>query len=64
MKRLICIMAIAGLYAGCSPQPRDLTAMTGKLDAAVNAHDVDAAMNFMANNATVSDPMGGMHTGN
>jgi predicted ester cyclase len=63
MKRLICIMVIAGLYAGCSPPHRDLTPMTGKLDAAVNAHDVDAAMNFMANDVTASDPMGETHTG-
>jgi len=63
MSRFISAIAIAAMFSGCSTQHRDLTPMMGKLDAAVNTHDVDAAMQFMAPDVVVHDPMGNMHNG-
>lgn len=63
MLRPISFLVVCLIWSGCGDERRERVAIVNAFDDAVNAHNVDAAMNLVADEAVVIDPMGQQHNG-
>jgi predicted ester cyclase len=63
MKHIVLVLGICVVFGACTQAPRDLTPLINQLRDAANAHDVEAALRFYADDATLKDAMGQVHQG-
>jgi predicted ester cyclase len=62
-KSVLVFIGTALLMTGCGGSSRDLVSLAKRMDAAVNAHDADAFVGFMADDVVIKGPDGSMHRG-
>ncbi len=62
-RNILGLLAAVLLLAGCGGHHRDLVSVSKHMDAAVNAHDADAFVGFLAEDVLVKAPDGSLHRG-